>query len=281
MTRLAGLVHANARWIGRVDPGGIVPVLPVDEFYADVDAGLAKAEAADPALAQPKAVPAPMVPATAKVVCVAANYPSHRAESPNHGEEQPMGRFPVLFGRWASTLVCDGDEIPAPHNERGLDWEGELAAVIGKRCVAASARHAEAAILGFTAFNDLTARRHQGPQFTVGKNADRSGPIGPVLVTADAIGNPYDLSIVTRVNGEVMQDGNTGEMHFRVDAIIAYASECITLEPGDVIATGTPAGVGVYRDPRVFLVPGDFVSVEISGIGKISNTIVTSVAATV
>ena len=279
MTRLAGLVHDNARWIGRAGPGGIVPVLPVEEFYADVDAGLAKAEAADPALAQARPVPAPMVPATAKVLCVAANYPSHQAESPNHAEA-PMTRFPVLFGRWASTLVCDGDEIPAPHNERGLDWEGELAAVIGKRCVAASARHAEAAVLGFTAFNDLSARRHQGPQFTVGKNADRSGPIGPVLVTADAIGDPYDLSLVTRVNGQVMQDGNTGEMHFRVGAIIAYASECITLEPGDVIATGTPAGVGVYRDPRVFLAPGDVVSVEISGIGKISNTIVAPAAAT-
>ncbi|MBB6375694.1 2-keto-4-pentenoate hydratase/2-oxohepta-3-ene-1,7-dioic acid hydratase in catechol pathway [Pseudonocardia eucalypti] len=187
-----------------------------------------------------------------------------------------LPKVPMIFGRWESTLVVDGAPVPVPPNEPGLDWEGELAAVIGTPAFGVAESDALRHVLGYTAFNDLSARRKQleTTQFTLGKNADRSGPIGPVLVTTDELPDPAGLSLRTRVNGETVQDGNTGDMIHDLARVIAYISDTVTLLPGDVIATGTPAGVGASMDPPRFLTDGDVVEVEIEGIGVLRNPIV-------
>jgi 2,4-diketo-3-deoxy-L-fuconate hydrolase len=168
--------------------------------------------------------------------------------------------------------------VPVPPNEPGLDWEVELAVVIGTETWLADENSALGSVLGYTAFNDLSARTKQmeTPQFTLGKNPDRSGPIGPVLVTSDELGDSAGsgLHVETRVNGEVMQEGNTKDLIHSVAKIITYITDTVTLLPGDVIATGTPGGVGVSRTPKVFLTPGDVVEVEVERIGVLRNPIV-------
>ncbi|MEU9342683.1 fumarylacetoacetate hydrolase family protein [Streptomyces sp. NPDC048278] len=271
--RLIAYTENGRRHIGAVTDGKVAPVAPLDEFYADAAAAL-RTEPGPPALLLADLEQVPPVPETARVFCVGINYHSHAGESKTlAGLDVP--RVPMVFGRWASTLVTGGTPVPVPPNEPGLDWEVELAAVIGTRAWNVSPQDASAHVLGYTAFNDLSARRKQleTAQFTVGKNADRSGPIGPVLVTADEI-SPAALRVRTRVNGEVMQDGNTRDLIHDVGKIISYISDTVTLLPGDVIATGTPGGIGAGRDPQVFLRPGDVVEVEVEGIGTVRNPIV-------
>ncbi|MEY2434844.1 MAG: hypothetical protein QOC92_4569 [Acidimicrobiaceae bacterium] len=248
-------------------------IAPLDEFYADVSAGLERASGPSQgdgvALTELEVVPP--VPTTARVLCAGVNYRSHAAEA----DVEPAAA-PNLFARWASTLVTDGVDIPIPSGENGLDWEVELAVIIGAPLVDADPETAHLAILGYTCFNDVSARTFQFAtrQWALGKNADRSGPIGPVIVTAEEIGDPYALNLCTRVNGVTTQSANTSEMIFRADDIAAYASRCLTLLPGDVIATGTPEGVGILRDPPVVMGAGDVVEVEIERIGVLRNRIV-------
>jgi 2-keto-4-pentenoate hydratase/2-oxohepta-3-ene-1,7-dioic acid hydratase in catechol pathway len=205
---------------------------------------------------------------------VAINYPSHGKEAKEVGDLD-FPEIPMIFGRWASTLVPDGTPVPVPANE-GLDWEVELAAVIGKEGWLVEEADAPDHVLGYTAFNDLTARGKQTDslQFTLGKNADRSGPIGPVLVTPDELDDVSNLHLRTRVNGATVQDGSTSEMFHSIPRLIAYISDTVTLLPGDVIATGTPAGVGAAMQPPRSLSPGDVVEVEVEGIGTLRNPIV-------
>jgi 2-keto-4-pentenoate hydratase/2-oxohepta-3-ene-1,7-dioic acid hydratase in catechol pathway len=163
-----------------------------------------------------------------------------------------------------------------PANEPGLDWEGEVAAVVGRRLTDVDEETALAGVLGYAAFDDLTARTAQKltAQWTLGKNADRSGPIGPV-VTADETGDPAEgWRVATRVNGETVQDGDTRDMIFGVGDLLSRISRTLTLEPGDVIATGTPEGVGYVRTPPWFLQPGDVVEVEIDHLGVLRTPIV-------
>jgi len=162
-----------------------------------------------------------------------------------------------------------------PTTEPGLDWEGELAAVVGATLKNATAEEVEASVVGYTILNDLSARLHQRAtvQWAIGKNADGSAPLGPVLITPDELGDPYALRLVTRVDGETMQDGSTGDMIFRAGRIGAYASETMTLRPGDVISTGTPHGIGSTRTPPVFLTAGRTVEVEIERIGVLRTPI--------
>jgi 2-keto-4-pentenoate hydratase/2-oxohepta-3-ene-1,7-dioic acid hydratase in catechol pathway len=189
-------------------------------------------------------------------------------------------RCPELFGRWPSTLTVSGHPVPVPPREDHLDWEGELAAVLGSYLRGATAEHAQSAILGYLCFNDLSARGFQraSKQWMLGKNADFSAPVGPWLVTADEIAEPGRLRIVTRVNGEAVQYGFTGDLIFSVPEIAAYASGCMTLRPGDIIATGTPDGVGFTRQPPRFLRAGDTVEVEIDQIGRLVTPIVPALA---
>ncbi|MCP9953536.1 fumarylacetoacetate hydrolase family protein [Actinomadura madurae] len=217
----------------------------------------------------------PFVPETARVFCVGINYLAHGDEAKRTGGID-LPKHPMIFGRWESTLVVDGAPVPVPPNEPGLDWEVELAAVIARPGFAVGAAGALDHVLGYTAFNDLSARRKQTEtmQFTLGKNADRSGPIGPVLVTADELPDHRDLRLRTRVNGEVVQDASTGDMIHGLPEIIAYISDTVSLLPGDVIATGTPSGVGASMDPPRFLNDGDVVEVEVEHIGVLRTPII-------
>lgn len=267
--RLVGILVDGRPTIGVEIGGGIAAVSGVDEFFADVEGGVAAARTitAPDAREYASAVP---VPATAKVLCAGLNYVNHASES-----KKELPSHPDVFARWASTLVPGGVTVPLPSNEPGLDWEGELAAVVGVTLKDATPEEVEAGILGYTCLNDLSARLHQRAtvQWAIGKNADLSAPIGPVIVTRDEIADPYALRLETRVNGETMQSTITGEMIFTIGRIGAYASETMTLRPGDIISTGTPQGIGSARRPAIFLTTGDVVEVDIESIGVLSTPI--------
>jgi 2,4-didehydro-3-deoxy-L-rhamnonate hydrolase len=205
-----------------------------------------------------------------KVIAVGLNYREHASES-----EAPAPRAPLLFAKWPSCLVPDGTAIRIPSGIDQVDWEAELAVVIGTRARRVPVADALSYVRGYTCLNDVSARRAQTEdgQWTRAKSFDTFGPIGPRLVPASEIGDPQKLDIRCRVNGELMQDSNTAYMIFSVAELIAYVSAGITLEPGDVIATGTPAGVGAFRPDPIFLNPGDLVEVEVAGIGVLSNRV--------
>jgi 2-keto-4-pentenoate hydratase/2-oxohepta-3-ene-1,7-dioic acid hydratase in catechol pathway len=260
-----------------VEVGDRVTVLaPLEEFYADVHGWLAEAAQiveGDRLLAD--TVAAVPVPPTAKVLCVALNYDLHAEES---GGQVP--EVPNFFARWWATLVTTGITVPVPAAEPGLDWEVELAVVVGETLTAVTADELRngarpGAILGYTVFNDISAREHQRAtsQWANGKNADQSGPISSTIVTADAL-DPSDLHLTTTVNDQVMQSGTTADMVHKIPELLAYATRTITLRPGDLIATGTPAGVGFKRNPPVLLHPGDVVTVEVEGVGAVQSPVV-------
>jgi 2-keto-4-pentenoate hydratase/2-oxohepta-3-ene-1,7-dioic acid hydratase in catechol pathway len=215
----------------------------------------------------------PVLPG-ARVICIGLNYLKHVAEGSY--KEQELPEHPTLFARWTQSLTVDGAEVPVPTGEDGLDWEGEIVAWVGQTLVDATPDEALAAVVGYSAFNDLTARRAQKltSQWILGKNADRSGPLGP-MVPAEEVGDLRDgLRVVTRVNGESVQDGNTNEMVYTVGETLAHISKTFTLRPGDLLATGTPSGVGYARTPQWLLQPGDVVEVEVEKIGTLRNTVV-------
>jgi 2,4-didehydro-3-deoxy-L-rhamnonate hydrolase len=273
--RFQGLVIDGVRHIGVVRDGAVYPVGTADEFYRDPSAALS-APVTSKGIPAAEVAAAPPVPVTSRIFCVGINYREHAEEAvKTAGLEKP--KYPMIFGRWESTLVVDGTPIPLPLNE-GLDWEVELAAIIGSKAWATTPDTALAHVLGYTAFNDVSARTKQlqTPQFTLGKNPDLSGPIGPVVVTTDEFSEPVKLRLQTRVNGETVQDSNTAYMINSVAEIIAYITDTVTLLPGDVIATGTPSGVGLAMDPPRFLKAGDVVEIELEGIGTLRNPIVAS-----
>lgn len=207
-----------------------------------------------------------------KIVCVARNYAEHAKEA---GLE--ISPIPIMFARFARTLVADGDPILVPTVSNQLDWEGELAVIIGKDTKGKRITKAEAMdyVFGYSIFNDVTVRDYQFriTQYTAGKNFRASGPFGPVIVTADEIADPHKLDIRTTLNGEVVQAANTDTMIYDIPTILENIAEFIDLEAGDIIPTGTPAGVGFKRKPPVFLKDGDTIAVEISGIGVLSNPV--------
>lgn len=270
--RLAAFDVAGIATMGVVAGPSIRPLCPLADFYADVDGSLQRARRLESdAVPLDEVQPTPPVPATARVLCVGLNYRSHAEES-----NVDLPAAPNIFARWASTLVPPDTPVPVPPEEDGLDWEGELAVVVGRRLLAATIEEAREAILGFTCFNDLSARKFQmaESQWALGKNADRSGPIGPTIVTRDELSDVSSLILETRVNGEVVQSAKTDQMIFKPDEVLRYASGCLTLEPGDVLATGTPEGVGFLRNPPWLLGPGDTVEIDIESIGTLRNTIV-------
>ena len=206
-----------------------------------------------------------------RILCVGVNYLPHIREM---GREVPD--HPVVFVRFPQSLVRNGDAIVRPQVSRQFDFEGELAVVIGKPARGVHRDHAMDYVGGYCCFMDGSVRdwqRHT-PQFTPGKNFDRSGAIGPRIVPAAEISDVSTLELTTRVNGEVMQQGRLADLVFDIPALIEYCSTFTTLLPGDVIATGTPGGVGAARTPPVWLEAGDIVDVEIPGIGVLSNPVV-------
>lgn len=270
--RLLGFLHEGVRMIGVVNGAKVTTIGTIADFYRDPDNELAAVSG--PVYAVEDLEQVPFVPETSRVFCVGINYLSHADEAKAGGIDLP--EHPMIFGRWQQSLVVNGEPVPVPPKEEGLDWEVELAVVVKDTAWAVNEEDAVQFVLGYTAFNDLSARRKQTEtmQFTLGKNADRSGPIGPVLVTADDIPDAGNLRLTTRVNGEVMQDSNTSRMIHSLAKIIAYITDTVTLLPGDVIATGTPSGVGAALTPPRFLVPGDVVEVEVEEIGTLTTPIV-------
>ena len=208
-----------------------------------------------------------------KFLAIGLNYADHISES---GMQAP--EFPIFFNKQVTCVVGPGDDVHLPRVSSLLDYEGELAIVIGERCRHVPAEQVPDVIGGYTITNDLSVRDWQlrTPTMTMGKSFDTHGPLGPWVVTADELGDPHDLGIRTFVNGEERQNGNTREMVFNCYEQVAHLSEAFTLEPGDVIATGTPAGVGAVRQPfpEGLLKIGDVVRVEIDGIGALENTVV-------
>ena len=212
----------------------------------------------------------------ANIFCIGLNYREHAEES---GEEIP--RNPVIFMKPTSTVNCHGGAIHIPACQlKGpeVDYEGELAVVIGRACKNVSADEALDYVLGYTCANDVSARRwqmHAGAgQWIRGKSFDTFCPLGPGLVTADEVADPQALALRTTLNGEVMQDHTTGDMIFPVAELISFLSRDTTLLPGTVILSGTPQGVGYARKPPVWLQPGDEVTVEIEGVGRLSNPVI-------
>lgn len=271
--RLIGFLHDDVRHVGAVEDGAVRDLGPASNFWLDPNKARATEGGAVVPLADVRQVP--VVPQTSRIFCVGINYHSHADESKQiAGLDLP--KYPMIFSRWEQSLAVDGDPVPVPPNEPGLDWEVELAAVIGSEVWGAREATALEHVFGYTGFNDISARIKQmeTPQFTLGKNADGSGPIGPVLVTSDEFGDPSGVHVETRVNGEVMQSGSTKDLIHSVGRIIEYITDTVTLLPGDVIATGTPGGVGVGRNPKIYLHPGDVVEVEVEGIGVLRNPIV-------
>ena len=206
-----------------------------------------------------------------KVICLGLNYRDHAAEA---GMAVP--EYPVLFHKVAGSLVGHNQPIVIPRISSQIDYEGELAIIIGRRGKYIAEDEAYSYIAGYTVANDVSARdlQFRTSQWTTGKMLDTFGPLGPALVTRDEVPDPHILSIKTTLNGRILQDGNTADMIFRVPFIIKYISEIVTLEPGDVIMTGTPAGIGNTRSPQVFMKPGDTVTVEIGRLGKLTNPVV-------
>ena len=214
------------------------------------------------------------VPRPGKFLGIGLNYADHIGET---GMERPD--YPTFFTKQSTCVIAYGDAIQCPDISDKVDYEGELAFVIGKRCRHVSVEEAASVIAGYTICNDVTVRDWQArsPTWTLGKSFDTHGPLGPWLVTADEISDPHNLSIKTWVDGELRQNANTREMLFNCFEQIAYLSQAMTLEPGDVITTGTPSGVGVKMKPRGYLKPGQTVTIEVEAIGTLENPVVTEV----
>jgi acylpyruvate hydrolase len=265
----------------QVATNNLTTLFPADmlSLLREGDPGLQKAQAAfDYAAAHSgpwlaalnEAKLLPPVPRPGKIICLGRNYAAHAEE----GGAKPL-EYPILFYKPASALLGAGGTIIIPPVTTKADYEAELAVVIGRPCKQVAPEQALDYVAGYTAANDVSARdlQNRTHQWDAGKMPDTFAPMGPVLITRDEIPDPGNLSIRTILNGEVMQDSNTSFMIFDVPFIISYISQIATLEPGDIILTGTPEGVGFARTPPVYLKEGDTVSVEIEGVGTLTNTV--------
>ena len=246
----------GARDVGELVAGAIAP--------EGLDGG---GEVIDPATAEVRAP----IGRPGKIICVGLNYHDHCREQ---GIEPPA--YPMLFAKFANAVSHPGAAVTRPRATEQLDLECELAVVIGCRASRIGRDEVDGAIFGYTILNDVTMRdlQREDRQWLRAKGSDGSAPIGPVVVTREELGDVSDLRLRSSVSGETWQDSSTAEMIFDVATIVAFVSRTITLEPGDLIATGTPAGVGHYQDPPRYLADGDVMRCEIAGIGVLENTVV-------
>jgi 2-keto-4-pentenoate hydratase/2-oxohepta-3-ene-1,7-dioic acid hydratase in catechol pathway len=276
--RLGALAASDGRDVV-IDLSLAAPGLP-DDMIAFLAGGEASRAIAARAIADPP--PAAVldrqavrllapVPRPGKIICIGLNYRDHAAES-----GQAVPEYPTVFAKYASCIIGTGAPIIIPRVTSEVDYEAELAVVIGRRARDVAEADALDYVAGYTPFNDVSARDYQGrtSQWTIGKTFDTFGPIGPALVTADEVDDPHTLDIRLSIGGEVLQSSNTRHLIFTIPQLIAYLSAVMTLEPGDVIATGTPAGVGAARSPKRWLRPGETVCVEISRLGVLENPVV-------
>jgi 2-keto-4-pentenoate hydratase/2-oxohepta-3-ene-1,7-dioic acid hydratase in catechol pathway len=277
-TRIVGLQAGGGPvQVARLGEDGtqVTVIAELADFWRDA-AGLLAAEPSGPSYAIADVTLVPPVLPGARVICIGLNYLKHVAEGSYADAGVPP--YPSLFARWTASLSVGGTPVPVPPDEDGLDWEGEVMAYVGSTLVDAGPDEALAAVVGYSTFNDLTARRAQKltSQWILGKNGDASGPLGPI-VPASEVGDLRDgLQVQTRVNGTVVQDGTTDEMVYTVGDTLSLISRTFTLRPGDLLATGTPSGVGYSRTPPWLLQPGDVVEVEIDKLGVLSTPVVDS-----
>ena len=262
-----------------IDLNRAMPELPSD-MLAFLAGGAASHALATRAIADPPAAAvlarsavmlvAP-VPRPGKIICIGLNYRDHAAES-----NQPVPEYPTVFAKYASCVIGPGEAIVIPRVTNQVDYEGELAVVIGRRARDVAEATALDYVAGYAPFNDVSARDYQmrTSQWTIGKTFDTFGPLGPALVTADEVGDPHTLDLRVSIGGDVLQSSNTRHLIFTIPQLIAYLSAVMTLDPGDVIATGTPAGVGAARNPQRWLRPGETVRVEIERLGSLENPVV-------
>lgn len=210
------------------------------------------------------------VPRPGKIVCVGLNYHDHAEE-----QDEEIPDRPLLFGKAPTAVTNPGSPIIHPNGIEQVDYEVELGVVIGRTASGISEENARDYVAGYTAINDVSARdaQFEDEQFLRGKSYDTFAPMGPTLVPEDNL-NPNALDVACRVNGEIKQESNTEQFIFNVDELVSYISDAMTLRPGDVISTGTPGGVGIFRDPPELLEPGDRVDIEIEGIGTLTNPVV-------
>jgi 2-keto-4-pentenoate hydratase/2-oxohepta-3-ene-1,7-dioic acid hydratase in catechol pathway len=281
--KLATFTHAGSTRIGVVrgdeliDLASAAPELPRDLIGFLAQGARARQRAGEVASASGARIPLAEVKLEApvtrppKYLAVGLNYADHVAES---GLEPP--KFPTIFNKQPTCVVGPYDEVHLPRVSTALDYEGELAFVIGKRCRHVPRRRAPEVIAGYLVANDVTVRDWQlrTPTWTMGKSFDTHGPLGPWLTTADEVSDPHGLGIRTFVNGELRQSSNTKELIFDCYALVEHLSTAFTLEVGDVVATGTPSGVGIAMKPPRLLAVGDVVRVEIDGLGELRNEIV-------
>jgi 2,4-diketo-3-deoxy-L-fuconate hydrolase len=260
-----GRVHVAAR-----DGDSLVPLGDAEQFWRDPHAGVVEANRVTERLDPSRVTFVPPVVPSARILCIGLNYAEHVAEGPFSKLE-----YPTVFGRWTRSLAVTGTPVAVPADEQGLDWEAELLVAVGSPLLMADALQAQRAVFAYAAFNDITARRAQKltTQWTIGKNVDNSGALSD-LVTADEVGDMRGRRLVTRVNGQVTQESTTDQMIFGIGEILSFISRTFTLMPGDLVATGTPSGVGYTRTPPWLLQPGDTVDVEVEGIGAVSTPII-------
>lgn len=245
-------------------------LLALPDGLARAAAALEKAQAAGKFIEGRLLAP---IPVPGKVICIGLNYRDHAEES-----GQPIPTEPICFSKFSSSVIGPDDPIELPSVAHKVDYEAEFVVVIGKRGKNIPREQALSYVAGYTNGNDISARDWQigrpGGQWLIGKTPDTFAPMGPYLVTSDEIADPHQLQIQLRLNGETLQNSSTKELIFKVDELIAHLSQFITLEPGDVIFTGTPPGVGAARKPPIFIKPGDVTEVEIAGLGILKNPVV-------
>ena len=270
--RLTGIRHEGRVFVAAVADDDLRPLAEVADFWSDPYRFIDDAHVSTCApRSRETADIVPPVRPDARILCVGLNYADHVAEGPFSTPDHP-----TIFGRWTPSLAVSDHEVKVPVDEDGLDWEAELLAVVGKPLSIATPEEAAAGVFAYACFNDITARRAQKltTQWTIGKNVDSSGPMSE-LVTVDEAADPASgLRITARVNGELTQDARTDQMIFRVPELLAFLSRSFTLRPGDLVATGTPSGVGYARSPAWLLHAGDRVEVEIEGIGSVRSSVV-------
>lgn len=264
---------------GRLDADEVVP-LDAPDVGALLDAAahervdwraMAARDAGEP-LAAASCDLAPLVPRPSKIVCVGHNYRGHVAEM---GAELPT--HPTLFAKFARALVGAEDPVMLPWESAAVDWEVEMAVVVGRTVRRADPRLAALAIAGYTVANDVTARdwQRRASQWLAGKTFEQTTPLGPALVSGDEVDHAADLALRCLVDGEVRQDSRTSDLLFSPAELIGYVSAIVTLDPGDVLLTGTPSGVGAGRTPPVYLAPGQVLRTEIEGLGHCENPCIT------
>lgn len=275
-TRIGALVTRNSEE-RVVDFSQAAPSLPTD-MIAFLEGGQAIQAVAQNAIAN-TADTLPLaavkllapIPRPSKIICIGLNYSDHAAET-----GQPIPKYPIVFSKYANTIIATGDSIVLPRVSNEVDYEAELGFVIGKTARYVPAAQALDYVAGYMPINDVSARDYQTriSQWTMGKTFDTFAPMGPALVTSDEVPDAGKLKISLTINGEVLQDSNTDKLIFGIPQLVEALSEVMTLEPGDIVSTGTPPGVGMARNPKRYLRPGDVVNITIEGLGTLSNPVI-------